>query len=141
MSWATCYSGSNNIHHDSPPLMSDTRQFTNYDAACHNNNNIKKTYRINSNYAYRQFLINSGNQVMKSNSKLAKMCSTQSCSGGDNTHNDKYLFKDCNDNSVPFGYQSSDLKNMYLSREALESNLSGPIMTQEQLLIKRSGQM
>jgi len=141
MSWATCYSGSNNIHHNSPPLMSDTRQFTNYDAACHNNNNIKKTYRINSNYAYRQFLINSGKQVMKANSNLAKMCSTKSCTGSDNRQHDKYLFKGCNDNSVPFGYQSSDLKNMYLTREALESNLSGPIMTQEQLLIKRSGQM
>jgi len=141
MSWATCYSGSNNIHHKSPPLMSDSRQFTNYDAACHNNNNIKKTYRINSNYAYRQFLINSGNEVMKANSNLAKMCSTKSCVGGDNSYHQKYLFKDCNDNSVPFGYQSSDLKNMYLSRESLESNLSGPIMTQEQLLIKRSGQL
>ena len=40
MSWATCYSGSNNIHHKSPPLMSDSRQFTNYDAACNNNNGI-----------------------------------------------------------------------------------------------------
>lgn len=141
MSWATCYSGSNNIHHKSPPLMSDSRQFTNYDAACHNNNNIKKTYQINSNYAYRQFLINSGGEVMKANSNLAKMCSTKSCSSSDNTYNEKYLFKDCNDNSVPFGYQNSDLKNMYLSRDALESNLSGPIMTQEQLLIKRSGQL
>ena len=69
------------------------------------------------------------------------MCSTKSCVGGDNSYHQKYLFKDCNDNSVPFGYQSSDLKNMYLSRESLESNLSGPIMTQEQLLIKRSGQL
>ena len=58
MSWATCYSGSNNIHHKSPALMSDSRQFTNYDAACHNNNHIKKQYQINSNYAYRKFLIN-----------------------------------------------------------------------------------
>ena len=84
MSWGTCYSGSNNIHHKSPPLMSDTRQFTNYDAACHNNNNIKKTYNITSNYAYRQFLINSGNEVMKANSNLAKMCSTKTCNSSDN---------------------------------------------------------
>ena len=141
MSWATCYSGSNNIHHKSPPLMSDSRQFTNYDAACNNNNNIKKTYEITSNYAYRQFLINSGNEVMKANSNLAKMCSTKSCTGSDNTHHNKYLFTDCQDNSVPFGYQSSDLKNMYLSREALQDSLSGPMLTQEQLLIKRSGQL
>tara|TARA_Y100000385_G_C12832047_1_gene524989 strand:- start:222 stop:647 length:426 start_codon:yes stop_codon:yes gene_type:complete len=141
MSWATCYSGSNNIHHKSPPLMSDTRQFTNYDAACNNNNNIKKRYEITSNYAYRQFLINSGNAVMNANSNLAKMCSTKSCNGSDNMHHNKYLFSNCQDNSVPFGYQSSDLKNMYLSREALQDSLSGPMLTQEQLLIKRSGQL
>ena len=121
--------------------MSDTRQFTNYDAACNNNNNIKKRYEITSNYAYRQFLINSGNAVMNANSNLAKMCSTKSCNGSDNKHHNKYLFSNCQDNSVPFGYQSSDLKNMYLSREALQDSLSGPMLTQEQLLIKRSGQL
>ena len=141
MSWATCYSGSNNIHHKSPPLMSDSRQFTNYDAACHNNNHIKKQYDITSNYAYRQFLINSGKDVMKANMDLAKMCTTKSCDKSDKFFHEKYVFKDCNDNSVPFGYQNSDLKNMYLSRESLQSNLSGPILTQEQLLIKRSGQL
>ena len=141
MSWATCYSGSNNIHHKSPPLMSDSRQFTNYDAACHNNNNIKKNNNITTNYSYRQFLINSGNEVMKANSNLAKMCSTKTCNSSDNFFHEKYLYKDCNDNSVPYGYQTSDLKNMYLSRESLQGNLSGPILTQEQLLIKRSGQM
>ena len=141
MSWATCYSGSNNIHHKSPPLMSDSRQFTNYDAACHNNNNIKKSYNITTNYSYRQFLINSGNEVMKANSSLAKMCSTKTCNSSENFFHEKYLYKDCNDSSVPYGYQTSDLKNMYLTRESLQSNLSGPILTQEQLLIKRSGQM
>ena len=30
MSWATCYSGSNNIHFNIPPSMSDGRLFTNF---------------------------------------------------------------------------------------------------------------
>lgn len=30
MSWATCYSGSNNIHSDYPALMSDGRHFTDW---------------------------------------------------------------------------------------------------------------
>ena len=28
MSWGTCYSGSNNIHFDFPPIMSDGRNFS-----------------------------------------------------------------------------------------------------------------
>ena len=28
MSWGTCYNGSNNIHFNLPPLMSDGRNFT-----------------------------------------------------------------------------------------------------------------
>ena len=78
---------------------------------------------------------------MKANMDLAKMCSTKHCEKSDKFTHEKYLFKDCNDNSVPFGYQTSDLKNMYLTRESLQGTLSGPVLTQEQLLIKRSGQL
>ena len=42
------------------------------------------------------------------------------------------------DRTQPFGYENSDLKNIYLSRERLNSNLSGPIISQEDLLINRS---
>ena len=42
MSWSTCYSGSNNIHKNMPPLMSDSRQFTNFDPNCEANNKLKK---------------------------------------------------------------------------------------------------
>ena len=30
MSWATCYSGSNNIHFDYPPLMNDGRAYAGF---------------------------------------------------------------------------------------------------------------
>ena len=33
----------------------------------------------------------------------------------------KYIFKSCTDQSKPFGYQNSDLKNLYISSKALES--------------------
>ena len=57
MSWATCYSGSNNIHKDLPPLMSDSRQFMHFDPTCEANNRLKKSLHIQSNYDYRQYLI------------------------------------------------------------------------------------
>ena len=30
MSWGTCYSGSNNIHFDFPPIMKDGRNFASW---------------------------------------------------------------------------------------------------------------
>ena len=30
MSWGTCFSGSNNIHFDFPPIMSDGRNFSSW---------------------------------------------------------------------------------------------------------------
>ena len=52
----------------------------------------------------------------------------------------KYLFKSLSDSSVPHGYESSDLKNMYLSRQALNSRLKAPILTQEHMLLFKSSQ-
>ena len=46
MSWATCYSGSNNIHFNLPPLMSDGREYANYDPSCKANNNLRNNLGI-----------------------------------------------------------------------------------------------
>jgi hypothetical protein len=47
---------------------------------------------------------------------------------------DKYIYKSCIDDNKPFGYESSDLKTMYLTRKELQSKMRGPILTQEQML-------
>ena len=65
MSWATCYSGSNNIHFNIPPSMSDGRLFSSYEAACKANNQLKKNLGITNNYQYRQYLIHNGNHSTK----------------------------------------------------------------------------
>lgn len=52
--------------------------------------------------------------------------------------NHKYLFQGSADATMPYGYQNSDLKNLYISRQALQSKLVAPIMTQEQLLLHRA---
>ena len=46
----------------------------------------------------------------------------------------KYLFTSCTDKIQPFGYENSDLKNLYLTDTALQSRLCAPIMTQAQML-------
>ena len=42
MSWGTCYQGSNNIYLSAPPLMSDGRNFANWQPGTEIDNILKK---------------------------------------------------------------------------------------------------
>jgi hypothetical protein len=139
MSWATCYSSSNNIHTDFPPLMSDGRLFSNFNPAYTANNELKTNLGIKNNYEYRQWLIKNGNNLIKKNSEITcDECSPCVKPTRNTNMNHKYLFQGSADATMPYGYQNSDLKNLYISRQALQSKLVAPIMTQEQLLLHRA---
>ena len=45
MSWATCYSGSNNIHFSNPPMMSDGRFLSNWDPSADANRTLKENVK------------------------------------------------------------------------------------------------
>ena len=138
MSWSTCYKGSNNIYSDFPAMMSDGRVHTEHETACDINNELQKSVGIKNNYDYRQYLINNGLDIMSQN-----MESSQGCSNvkhfSDVVAHGKYLFKSFTDTNTPFGYEKSDLKNLYLSRKQLESKMTAPFVTQEELLRQRAG--
>ena len=68
MSWATCYSGSNNIHFNFPPIMADGRNFASWQPDAVINQRIQKQEQIKSNWQYRQYLQKNGNQIMNYNS-------------------------------------------------------------------------
>lgn len=135
MSWGTCYSGSNNIHFNSPPLMADGRAYSSWKSACTVDNELKKRANIRSNWEYRQFLTFNADSLMAHNlqSSLDNCCSSISNVKKYSDHN-KYLFKSCSDANRPFGYEKSDLKNIYLSRSEQNNQLIAPILTQEQYL-------
>ena len=129
MSWATCYSGSNNIHKNLPPLMSDSRQFTNFDPNCEANNKLKKSLNLQSNYEYRQYLIKNGMALMEKNNKTALQTNINYKVGDDSLKkHDKYIFNNVFDNNRPFGYEGSDLKNIYLSRQQLQARMDTPFI-------------
>ena len=139
MSWATCYSGSNNIHFNAPPIMSDSRLYTSFNPSCNLNSNLRKQLDIKTNYEYRQWLIHNGNSVREANYKLAKNENSGCIEAARNFKtNNKYLFQSCLDSSKPFGYEQSDLKNMYLTRNQLQARTNPHILTQEQLLLARA---
>ena len=138
MSWGTCYKGSNNIHAGFPALMSDGKWATNWEPACGINNELKKAVGITNNYEYRQYLIQNADNIIGKN----QMGACDNCCACWENFKDrnaikspnKYLFTSCSDKTQPFGYQNSNLKNLYISSKSLQSRLIAPIMTQSQML-------
>ena len=138
MSWSTCYKESNNIYSDFPAIMSDGRIHTEHDTACEINNGILKQTGISNNYDYRQYLIRNGLDIMSQNTNSSQANSNVQSFSGNNITTTKYLFKSMSDKKQPFGYETSDLKNLYLTRKELEGKMSAPFVTQEELLKMRA---
>ena len=130
MSWATCYSGSNNIHFNFPPIMADGRNFASWQPDAVINQRIQKQEHIKSNWQYRQYLQNNGTQIMAYNNLEACYdlgLDPHVQSGKTPSNNVPYAFKSAFDTTTPgFGYCNSDLKNPYLSREQLNSRMVSP---------------
>ena len=139
MSWATCYSGSNNIHFNYPALMSDGKFLSHWDPDCKANNRLRENLHLNSNYEYRQYLINNGQNIKNKNLLMTQNnCSNALFTNDNITKGANYIFKSLSDNSQPFGYQDSDLKREYLSRQDLNSKLKNTMLTQEEILRLKS---
>ena len=66
MSWGTCTAGSNNIHFDFPPIMSDGRNFARWQPGAVINKEIRKENNIKTNSQYRQFLTENADSIIKS---------------------------------------------------------------------------
>lgn len=128
--WENCYSASNNIDFNFPSLMSDGRNWSQWQPDAVVNERIQMKEGIQTNWGYRQFLQNNGLQIMNYNNEEA--CYTLGLDPHVNTgktpsDNVPFTFKGTFDTSKPgFGYCNSDLKNPYLSREQLNSRLVAP---------------
>ncbi len=130
MSWGVCYSGSNNIDFNFPPIMNDGRNFATWQPDAVVNERIQMKEGIQSNWGYRQFLQKNGLQIMNYNTQEA--CYTLGLdphydSNATPSSNVPHTFKGVFDTGKPgFGYCNSDLKNPYLSREQLNGRLVAP---------------
>ena len=138
MSWGTCYSGSNNIHFDFPPIMSDGRNYATWQPGAVINANIRKEQGIKTNWQYRKYLIHNADNIIKHNQMSAcdQCCTCPIFSNNINvlSPTTPYLYKSCTDSTQPYGYENSDLKREYLSRYQLQCRMVTPVLSQEQLL-------
>lgn len=120
-----------------PPKMSDGRSLiSSWQPESIINDNLIKQNNIESNWMYRKYLTENAKKIMEYNFR-------ESCNDtgyiippydDKSDKNSPHMFKSFNDQSKPNGYQDSDLKQMYLTREQLNSKKVSPVVTQEQLL-------
>ena len=131
MSWATCYSGSNNTDMSFPPIMSDGRNFTNWNQVPTIDKTVQKKFGITNNYNYRHYLINNGDQIIKYNQlESCDGCGYCPMNQENRLHNKAPVMMGCNNSQNP---TNSDLKNLYMSRVQLNNQIFSPHLTQQQM--------
>ena len=126
----------NNRFKSFPPLMNDGRSIiSTWEPESYINNGLTKMNNIQSNWQYRRFIQNNADYIIKNNQ-------TEVC------NDTGYYIREVNPPSSgpPKLYNSlyeispteteSDLKELYLSRERLESRKVAPEITQAELMEK-----
>ena len=98
----------NNIHFDSPPIMADGRNYANWQPGAVINETIRAREHINTNWDYRAYLQQNATSIMDFDQRMA--CEQTGCSNAGNVGNSTLS-------------QSSDLKQLYLSRQQLQKQL------------------
>lgn len=129
MSWATCYSGSNNIHFGFPPIMTDGRNYADWQPNAVINNEIIKKENIKTNWQYRKYLTQNADSIIRFNQlESCNQCCTcpELNSNQKSIPNSPFLYKTCTDSTQPYGYQNSNLKNLYLSSQQLNARKMAP---------------
>jgi hypothetical protein len=140
----------NNKYPEFPPLMSDGRSITaSWQPEALINEDLIQSNNIRSNWQYRKYLTSNAKDIMEYNFRessndigfykrpidLPNMQSNLVS----NMSGTPYNFNSVLDNSKPFGYQSSDLKELYLSRQQLDARKISPVITQDDLIRNVNG--
>jgi hypothetical protein len=125
----------NNVYDNFPPLMSDGREIiASHQPEALTNNYLIQQLGIKSNWEYRKYLTDNAKDIMKYN------CINASNDVG---FTRRYTNDPVANNSPmtavtymtnPVGYESGDLKSLYLSREELDYKSTYDFRTQEELL-------
>jgi hypothetical protein len=108
------------------------------------NDNLIKGQGFKTNWEYRKYLTENSQSILKENflaacndvgyfERFQPPGQKMNTSNGISTSNVPYQYSSYLDSSTPQGYVNSDLKDMYLSRQQLNSRKVSPPLTQEQL--------
>ena len=127
----------NNNYPKFPPLMSDGRSVTaSWQPQATINADLVKQNNITSNWQYRKYLTSHSKEIMEYNFREAsndvgyykRQIDIEEPPSGPYTYNSVL------DNNKPYGYQNSDLKQLYLTSEQLNARKMSPMVSQDELL-------
>ena len=133
-----------NLYKDYPPMMNDGRVLVaSWQPESITNNNLVEMAGIKSNWKYREFLTHGADEIRKQNyaetmndiGYVARYANAPSF-----PYTTPYTYKSYLDNTTPQGYEHSDLKELYFSKEELNARKVSPAITQEELLSRQSVQ-
>jgi hypothetical protein len=117
----------NNQYKGFPPKMSDSRSLVSSSQPVSITDYYLKNN--NSNWEYREYLKNNSINIEKElhQKSLNDVGYYQRFIQTPNTESgNPYLYSSIFDNNKPFGYQSSDLKDIYITKEQLNARLMSP---------------
>jgi len=114
----------NNQYNNFPPLMSDGRGMRSWQPEAVINNNVIKENNIKTNWEYRNYLTNNGKEILQINTRESyNDIGYNNHKYGNvtnyNNYTSPYLYTSITDTNP--NIQTSDLKQIYLSREQLNS--------------------
>jgi len=111
-------------------MMSDGRLYSSYQPEAVVNNRIRKEENIHTSWEYRQYLMHNATKIMEADTNnwcYSSGLPTHYNNANTPANNVPYMFNGIYDNSSPgFGYNNSDLKNPYLTREQLQCKTISP---------------
>lgn len=127
----------NNVYDNFPPLMSDGRTITNsYQLQTLMNKQIVEETGIQSNWQYRRYLTANAPEIMKYDYVEAANDIGYYKRYQDTPlpYSTPYNYRSYLDSAKPKGYEDTDMKQLYLTREQLDARKVAPVITQSDLL-------
>ena len=105
--------------------MDDSRLFSDYYSSVLNDEMLKRNNNVKNNSDYRHYLqINAQSIISNNQLNACNECSVCPYYSKTNLEINKltpYIFDHTLSNIRPYGYETSDLKELYLSRQQLDS--------------------
>jgi hypothetical protein len=126
-----------NLYKDVPPFMNDGRVLVaSWQQESVTNNNLLKATGMHSNWEFRRYLTQNAKSIIQKDqaeslNDIGYIARYSTAPEQANTV--PYYYKSYLDNTQPFGYQSSDLKQLYLTAEQLNARKMAPVITQTHL--------
>ena len=126
-----------NLYKDVPPFMNDGRVIVaSWQQESITNNNLLQSTGMKSNWEFRKYLTENAKSIIEQNQAeslndvgyIARYSSAP-----EQSSSVPYYYKSYLDNTQTFGYQSSDLKQLYLNAEQLNARKMAPVITQNHL--------